>query len=135
MTWNEWLVMLFPASWILMVGMLLDVFFPGQWLAATFAIALTLPAAVGTALLMKWMTCRNPRAAVLGMFAGILIRGIVALGGSVAIYFGTSWLAASGISFWFWLSVAYLSVLAGETIALTQSFSRSVQRGGVEIKG
>lgn len=129
------MVMALPASWILLVGMLLDVFIPGQWLAATYAIALTLPAAVGTAWLMTWLTRRNPKAAVLGMFAGILIRGIVALGGSVAIYFGTSWLAASGISFWFWLSVAYLSVLAGETIALTRSFSRSVQRGGAEIKG
>ena len=104
-----------------------------QILPALVSVALTWPVAVLTLWFTKKLMRDNPRRAALGFIAGSLLRMVVAMAGAVLVATFAEWGRESGVSFWVWLIVAYLSTLAAEVFVLAKP--GWVGRGAVGRKG
>lgn len=82
------------------------------------AVTLTWPAALFS---LWWVGSRTDRRrAVLVTIAASLIRQLVAVAGSVLIYFAADWTKAAGWTYWLWIAVAYLSTLSAEVFVLAK---------------
>lgn len=91
-----------------------------QIMPAVVSVALTGPVAALTLWLTKRLMRGDPRRAALGFIAGSLLRMVVAVVGAVLVATFAEWGRESGVSFWVWLVVAYLSTLAAEVFVLAK---------------
>jgi hypothetical protein len=86
--------------------------------AAVVAVGLTVPASYGTFALTRWLAGRHPLGVVIGMFAGVALRLVVAFVGGAAVFVLTGSFAELKLGYWFWLLFAYLASLIAETALL-----------------
>ncbi len=87
-------------------------------LPATVAVMLTWPVAMVS---LWWVGSRTDRRMVaIVVIAAGLLRQIVAVAGSVLVYFAADWTKAAGWTYWLWIAVAYLSSLAAEVFVLAK---------------
>lgn len=87
-------------------------------MSATAAVLLTWPMALFS---LWWVGSRTDRRMVaIVVIAAGLLRQLVAVGGSVLVYFAADWTKAAGWTYWLWIAVAYLSSLAAEVFVLAK---------------
>ncbi|HET6576304.1 MAG TPA: hypothetical protein VFG68_22065 [Fimbriiglobus sp.] len=115
MTGRQAAVLAVPAGVVLLAALPLG---SVHVMAAAAAVALTVPAAVGTYWLNRRMAARHPLGGVVGMLVGTVLRLVVAFGGGGAVFLLAPDLRAAGVVFWLWLLFAYLSSLLAETALL-----------------
>ncbi len=121
MTAREYGWVMVPALAILAIAPMIEIATGiRQILPAIVSVALTWPVAALTLWFAKKQMRDNPRRAALGFIAGSLLRMVVALAGAVLVATFAEWGRESGVSFWFWLVVAYLSTLAAEVFVLAK---------------
>ncbi len=100
-------------------------------MSATAAVLLTWPMALFS---LWWVGSRTDRRMVaIVVIAAGLLRQVVAVAGSVLVYFAADWTKAAGWTYWLWIAVAYLSSLAAEVFVLAKP--GWVGRGGGGRKG
>jgi hypothetical protein len=102
-----------------------------HWAAAAVAVGLCVPAAFGTCWLTKRLAARHPLGGLIGMTVGVAARMLVAVGGGMAVFFGTGAFADAKLGFWFWLLVTYLGTQVAETALLAGPPARP----GGEVSG
>jgi hypothetical protein len=109
-------------------------FGPVHVTAAAVAVGLTVPAALGTFWLTRWMAARHPLGGAVGMLVGTVLRLVVAFGGGAAAFLLAPDLRSAGIVLWLWLLFAYLASLLAETALLVRQ-SPVVAGGAASGKG
>jgi hypothetical protein len=93
---------------------------PHQWLCASVALGLTVPAGLITLLLVHRLKKLSPYGQIAGVFVGTLVRVCMGLGGGLVIFFaGGTVFQDDHVSFWFWILGVYLVTLATEMVLLT----------------
>lgn len=107
---------------------------PAYWLAAAAAIGLCVVPAFGTFWLSTFLTARSPFGGLIGMTVGVAVRIVVAVGGGMAVYFGTAAFEDAKLGFWLWILSTYLATLVAET-ALIAGRSPPAIRGTQGGKG
>ena len=88
---------------------------PTHWLAAASAVVLCVLPAFGTFWLTTFLTARTPFGGLIGMTVGVAVRVLFAVGGGMAVFFGTGAFDDAKLGFWLWILSTYLATLVAET--------------------
>lgn len=116
MTRRQAVVLAGPAVVVAVVGGIAGlVAGPAHWLAAAVAIGLCVVPAFGTLWLTTFLTARSPFGGLIGMTVGVFARMLVAVGGGMAVFFGTGAFDDAKLGYWLWILSTYLVTLVAET--------------------
>ena len=135
MTRRQAAVLAAPAVMVIAVGAVVGLIAgPVHGLAAAAAVGLCVVPAFGTFWLTTYLTAKYPFGGLIGMTVGVAVRLVVAVGGGMAVYFGTDAFGDARLGFWLWILSTYLATLVAET-ALIAGRSASAVGGASGGKG